>query len=239
MVSRVRNDYEQALKLRLSGKSYTEIKNMLGVPKSTLSGWFTSIELSDIARKRLKERVYTKSIAGLIKRNKNQTYFAIQRMRTIRAEARNEITHVSLYELKLIGVALYWAEGYKKTKMVKGREVSNHPVSFVNSDPALISLFLRFLREVCGVKEEKIIASMRIYEHMNEGELLQFWRNITRLPKENFRKTYNGISKSSLHKRPYNRLQYGTLQIRVSDTKLFHKIMGWIEGMAQKEKKMG
>lgn len=236
MVSRVRNDFEHALKLRLSGYSYNEIKNTLGVPKSTLSGWFSNVELSDNARNRLKNRVYSKSVAALIKRNKNQTHIAIQRMRSIRAQSRGEISHVSLKELKLIGTALYWAEGYKKAKIVNGREVTNHPVSFVNSDPALITLFLRFLREVCCVEENRISASIRIYEHMNDKELLRFWQNITKLPQEKFQKTYYGVSKSSQHKRPFNRLQYGTLNLRVNDTNLFHKIMGWIEGLASIKK---
>lgn len=234
MVSRVRNDYEQALKLRLSGRSYSEINKTLGVPKSTLSGWFSVTELSDKARNRLRKMAYSKSVSALIRRNKYQTHTAVQRMQKIRSAARREITSPSPSELKLVGIALYWAEGYKMTKKVNGREVTNHPVSFVNSDPALISLFLRFLRDICKVEENRITASIRIYEHMNEGELLKFWHKITNVPLKKFQKTYYGVSKSSQHKRPFNRLQYGTLAVRVNDTNLFHKIMGWIEGLALK-----
>ncbi|TSC78745.1 MAG: Resolvase helix-turn-helix protein [Parcubacteria group bacterium Gr01-1014_29] len=232
MGSVVRKDYEEAFKLRLVGRSYSEINSLLGIPKSTLSGWFSGLELSDKANDRLRKRVYTKSIVALIRRNKNQTHIAIQRMRKIRSAARKEIMSISRKELKLIGIALYWAEGYKMTKKVHGREVTNHPVSFVNSDPALISLFLRFLRDICKVEENRITASIRIYEHMNEKELLRFWCKITNVPLEKFQKTYYGVSKSSQHKRPFNRLQYGTLAVRVNDTNLFHKIIGWINGLA-------
>ena len=32
-------------------------------------------------------------------------------------------------------------------------------------------------------------------------------------------------------KRPFNRLPFGVIQVRISNTNLFHKIMGWIEGV--------
>lgn len=92
----------------------------------------------------------------------------------------------------------------------------------------------QILRDICKVEENRITTSIRIYEHMNEEELLKFWHKITNVSLKKFQKTYYGVSKSSQHKRPFNRLQYGTLAIRVNDTNLFHKIMGWIEGLALK-----
>ena len=132
----------------------------------------------------------------------------------------------------MLGIALYWGEGYKKTIAINGREVSYHPVALANTDPKLIQIFLRFLREVCGVPESKLKASLRIYKHMNEKEVLNFWHRITNIPLKQFSKTLYVISKSSQGKRPYNRLPHGTLSIRVNDSKLFHKIMGWIDGVS-------
>ena len=48
--------------------------------------------------------------------------------------------------------------------------------------------------------------------------------------KEKFGKSYYGVSKSSQGKKPFNILPYGTIQIRVNNTELFHRIMGWIDG---------
>jgi len=39
------------------------------------------------------------------------------------------------------------------------------------------------------------------------------------------------VSISSKRKRPFNRLPYGTVQIRINNTQKFHHIMGWIEWM--------
>ena len=227
----MRKDRNSALKLRLAGRSYNEISRLLNVPKSTLSGWFTNLELSEKARERIQKRVSRGTLRGLVKRNKNQTHLAIQRMRHIRQEAENEIKNINQNELKLTGTALYWAEGYKRLLVRNGRELTHHSVALTNSDPKLIMMFLRFLREVCEVPNEKITADIRIYEHMSERFLFDFWQKITKLPKENFGKIYYGVSKSSLGKRPFNRLPYGTILIRVNSTNLFHKIMGWIEGL--------
>jgi transcriptional regulator of acetoin/glycerol metabolism len=228
----MRIDKNKALKLRLAGQSYNEINKTLGVPKSTLSGWFTGLQLSKTACTRLEKRVHQGSINGLVKRNKNQTHLAKQRARRTRTEAATEIKNLTQNELKLMGVALYWAEGYKRPIVKNGKERTYHPVALANSDPQLIKLFLRFLREVCGVSDAQIMASIRIFEHMNEKQLMVFWQGTTGLPKKNFQKTYYGVSKSSKGKRPFNRLPYGTIAIRVNSTPLFHKIMGWIEGLA-------
>lgn len=227
----MRNDRSKALKLRLSGKSYSEIKKTLGVPKSTLSGWFSGLELSEKNKKRILKRARQKSLAGLLKRNKNQTTLAIKRKLNIQSEAAKEIKNLSKENLLFIGVSLYWAEGYKRPIMKNGRELTCHSVGLTNSDSDLVKIYLRFLREICHVSEDKINADIRIFEHQNTNNLLNYWGEITGIKKEKFGKVYYGISKSSLGKRPFNRLQYGTIQIRVNDTKLFHKIMGWINGL--------
>jgi len=229
----MRKDKSQALKLRISGKSYTEIAKNLKVPKSTLSNWFTGLELSESAKNRIESRIYAGALKGLIKRNKKQTHLAIQRTRKIRSEASKEITSINQKELKLIGVTLYWAEGYKRPIIRNGKEKTNHPVSLTNSDPKIISIFLKFLREICKVPENKITANIRSYEHLEEDSIIKFWQGVTKLPKDNFDKIYYGISKSSENKKPYNKLPYGTISIRVNNTNLFHEIMGWIEGLSE------
>ncbi len=229
----MRSDKEAALKLRLSGKSYREINILLHVPKSTLSGWLSDVIISQELKVKIEERAHKKSIEGLIKRNKNQTFLAIKRASETRNKAALEIKTLSKSELLHLGIALYWAEGYKRSIVRNGRELTHHPVSLTNSDPALVKLFLKFLREYCAIPENKIKASVRLFPHQNEKELLSFWRKETGIAKENFGKTYYGISKSSTGKRPYNRLPYGIIQIVVADTQLFHRIMGYIEGIKE------
>ncbi len=229
----MRKDKERALQLRLQGYSYGEISKKLNIPKSTLSGWLHNLELSEKARNRIRGRVKLGVLNGLIKHNKKQTHLARQRMAKIRSEAQSELRIINTRELWLIGIALYWAEGYKRPVVRNGKIRTHHPVSLANSDPQLVKIFIGFLRKICKIPKEKIHAEIRIFEHMNQDQILNFWQKITGLSKNNFSKVYYGISKSSQGKKPFNRLPYGTISIRVNDTNLFHKIIGWINGLSK------
>lgn len=147
---------EQALKLRLSGKSYTEIQRILGIPKSTLSGWLSRVVISSELKRGIESRAKEKSLAGLLKHNKNQTIRAILRTQEIRRQAEKEIGTMGEKHLLILGAALYWAEGYKRPLVRKGRTLTSHAVALTNSDPFLVRAFLRFLREYCKVSEHKI-----------------------------------------------------------------------------------
>ena len=221
----------QALKLRLQGYSYGEIRTKLGIPKSTLSTWFSELKLPEEIWNKIFNKGRKKSIECLIKRNKRQTPLAIKRALIIQKQAQQEIDHLSKHDLLILGISLYWTEGYKRPMVRNGKTKTFHSVSFTNSDPYLIQLFLRFIREICKVPEEKIRVSIRAYKHQNLKEIQSFWIKVTHIKKENFGKIYLGISKSSLGKRPFNRLQFGTIQIRIGSTALYNKIMGWIEGI--------
>ena len=110
---------------------------------------------------------------------------------------------------------------------------THHPVSMTNSDPYLIKIFLRFLREVCKVPEEKISANIRIYEHQNANYLLDFWSKTTGIAPSKLQIFYYKTNNSSQDKGDFYTLPYGTIQIRVNNTELYHKIMGWIEGLTK------
>lgn len=228
----MRTDKEKALKLRLSGKSYGEIQKILGdISKSTLSMWLSNVILSESSRKVLEKRTHKKSFDALLKRNKMQTVLAIRRAKETKLKSAREVPKISSLNLLFIGTALYWAEGYKRPIIKNGREVTHHHISLTNSDADLARIFIRFITEICKVPISKIKANVRIFEHLNEKEVMEYWFKKIAIPKENFTKSYVGISKSSTHKRPFNRLPYGVIQIRISNTQLFHRIMGWIEGL--------
>ncbi|TSC56915.1 MAG: Resolvase helix-turn-helix protein [Parcubacteria group bacterium Greene0714_21] len=229
----MRSDKEKALSLRLQGYSYNEITTKLGIPKATLSGWFTGLVLSEKAHARIQRRVHEGSLRGLIKKNQLQTHLAQQQAKQIRKDAKLVIKKLSQRELLLIGTALYWGEGYKKPIIKNGKERTYHKISLSNTDPILVKVFLEFLKNILKIPESRVRAGVRIFKHTNEQTALKYWQEITGLPKNQFEKVYYGISKSSLGKRPYNRLPFGTIQISVGDTQNFHRIMGWIEGIKQ------
>ncbi|MDD5110510.1 MAG: hypothetical protein PHI63_04840 [Patescibacteria group bacterium] len=227
----MRKDHHTARRLRLQGRSYNEIWRILGVPKSTLSEWFINLPLPPEAKARIAKRTRHGALQGLLRRNRNQTVLAQQRAHQVRSDAARQIPHLSSRELLIIGATLYWAEGYKRPNVRQGREVTHHAVSLTNSDPLLVKIFLRFLREYCHVPDEKIKADLRIFPHQQSGAIQRYWESQTGIEANNFTRVHTVVSLSSRGKRPFHRLPFGVIQIRVADTHLFHTIMGYIEGI--------
>lgn len=124
-------------------------------------------------------------------------------------------------ELKNSGVVLYWGEGAKTGGVVK----------FANSDPEMIKLFLKFLREICGIDEERMKALMHIYPDHNYEDLKRFWMNVTKISEKNFYKPYIHIGRTGTYKK---KSKYGTIAINYSDTKLQKLILEWIDDIKRK-----
>ena len=225
---------EQALKMRLNGLSFNEINKQLGIPKSTLSGWFHGVVLSEEANARLRRRVKQGIYNSLIKRNKLQTHEAQERAKNTRMEGQKQIPPLGVRDLLIIGSILYWAEGYKRPIIRNKKEITSHSISFVNADPVMIRLFIKFLRDILRVPVYKICLYMRLYPGIKENEARVFWIKNTNLPESCFRKSTILISLASKRSRPFSRLPYGTLQVHVADTQKFYKLMGFIEGVKEK-----
>lgn len=65
--------------------------------------------------------------------------------------------------LRIVGVMLYWAEGAHN---------KNQPaVDFANSNPTMIALFVKFLRDICGVDEKRLRIYLYCYANQNIGEI--------------------------------------------------------------------
>ncbi|HUC02205.1 MAG TPA: DNA-binding protein [Candidatus Paceibacterota bacterium] len=230
----MRHDKQVAIRLRLEGRSYSEIREALGgVSKATLSLWLADVVMSDAARKRLNERSNEKARAAILRLAKQQTHLARQRRDAMHNAARRDIQALSPREMLLIGAALYWAEGYKRPLRRNGREITWHAVALTNADPVMCKFFIRFLMEVCEVKKEDMKIDVRIFEHQNPDVVIAFWSSTLELPPENFSKPHVTKSRSSEGKKPFDRLPYGVIQIRINNTNLFHKIMGWIGGIKE------
>lgn len=185
LISRVyfimRKNKEEAIKLRLSGKSYSQISDILGVAKSTLSAWLSEIIISDTKLQNIYKRGRYKAIEALVIRNKRQTYIAQKRASKTRKDASSIINKISVRELLFLGASLYWAEGYKKPIMNNGKAVTHHAVSLTNADPWLIKLFLKFLTKYCKVPLDRIKGNLRVFDHQNKSNLLNFWHKETNL----------------------------------------------------------
>ena len=207
---------EQARILRKRGYSINQIVKEVGSAKSSISLWVQDIVLTKKQKKGLSER--GRSVESIERRRISRLANIHKKRRSIIDEAKKDFNHISLEELKLIGIMLYWGEGGK---------TGHWSVRLANSDPAVIQIMMRFFREVCQVKDEKFRAHIHTFEKANIEKTEKYWSQITGISRNQFNKTYLKPSIASLQKR--ETLPFGTIDIYVHDTQLFLTIMGWIE----------
>ncbi|MDR3558351.1 MAG: helix-turn-helix domain containing protein [Candidatus Pacebacteria bacterium] len=194
-----RLDKEKAIKLRLQGKSYSQIKAELNVSKSTLSGWLSCYPLS---REKINElRAHS---AKRIERYRN----AMQRKRELAFE--DEFTNVSKEigtltprDLLIGGIFLYWGEGSKS---------SNYLTSVSNTDPNVLRFFIKWLG-LFGIDKKDLRVKLHLYKDMDASKEVAFWSKELKLPCSCFQRLY--IKDSNLSGLTYkNGFGHGTCNIR-------------------------
>lgn len=122
--------------------------------------------------------------------------------------------------LHLAGCMLYWAEGAKS---------KSSGIAFANSDPNMLLLFMRFLREEMQVKDE--IIRMRIQCHTRDPieikRIERYWLDLLDLPSCSLRKTL--IKKGNPNAIRHNNFENGFCMVEVYRVRLLHHIFGAIQ----------
>ncbi|MSU54773.1 MAG: hypothetical protein EXS48_03015 [Candidatus Staskawiczbacteria bacterium] len=122
-------------------------------------------------------------------------------------------------KLKMAGVLLYWGEGAK----LRGE---NCAVDFANSNPEMIKVFVKFLREICNVNERKLRVYLYCHSNQSIETLLNYWYNITSIPLNQFTKPY---VRKDFFQGKNEKMKYGMVHIRYADKKLLFQIDSWIK----------
>ena len=175
---------DQAIKLRREGLSYREILARIPVAKSTLSLWLRSVHLA----KQQKQRLTEKRLAAVYRGAEAKRRQRIELTKVIKNAAIKDIKKITKRELWLMGIMLYWAEGSKE----KSYRAPSAGVIFSNSDPAMISLYLRWIQEILKIPNEDIIFAIYIHENCKERvpQAKQYWSQVTGFGRENFERVY-------------------------------------------------
>lgn len=218
----------QAINLRNSGYSYSEIQKYIPVSRATLSRWLSKISLSDEQKERLKVKM-KQSISRAHVKNREKR---IQKTKFIEEKAQLEIKHIGKNELLLIGTILYWAEGARQ----KEYDVSQG-ICFSNSDPLMIKLFVYFIRQCFGATSESIDFDIYIHEGHNNKEakdrIITYWANVTGFSKGKFDKIYFKKDKPLGNRKKKDQNYFGLIRVKIKkSTDLNRKINGWIKGIS-------
>ena len=119
---------------------------------------------------------------------------------------------------------LFWAEGDKCRDAVR----------LANSDPELLRLFIRFLRECYGAEDQRLSAVCNLFaDHTaRQREIENFWLDVLRLPPSRLRPSVVNVYSKYSQKKRKNKLPYGTCKVVYSDTRTVQSIYGAIQEYA-------
>ena len=114
-------------------------------------------------------------------------------------------------ELLIAAIMLYYGEGAK----------TGVTVDFINSDQMVVKLFLKFLRKICRVNEDKIRCYLYCFEDQKVDELINYWSSQLKVGRTQFTKPYVRPNVN----RGNRSMPYGVIHIRYGDKKLLEKIL--------------
>lgn len=216
-----RVEQDRAQTLRGQGRSIKEIARLLSVSPSTVSRWCEQITLTHLQSERLKHKQRTAGIAALqpwIQKNKQVKAADLILQKSL---GTKDVGQMQKRDFFMLGLGLYWSEGYKKGSQEWG---------FTNSDPSIIRTILWWLKTCYDVPLERVHARVTInsYHERQAVRIMTYWSKQTGIPLESFAKPtfISGYGRPSHSSHTY----YGTLRIKVRNgTSLRRRILASIQ----------
>ena len=212
---------QKARELRSKGLSNNDIAKELKVSKSSVSLWVRDIKLTPEQIQKLEQQnpIYNKQLCGasVIEKNAREIRLSYQEAGKIKAKENNPLHQA--------GCMLYWAEGTK----------SKNQCRFTNSDPEMVKLFVRFLRECHNIANNKITLTINCYttNGLSKQDIENYWLSTLQLEKSNLRKGQeNIVPRSVTNTIKHNKLIYGIICICINSTELVQNIYGSIQEYA-------
>ena len=205
--------FDKARQLRYLGLSMKRIAAECQVSLSTVSLWTRDIEMLPRHHAANRER------AAKVRADRWRDRHREQR-RAFQREGRKRAREGD--QLHAAGCMLYWAEGAK----------ARNSLVMSNSDPAMLVMFVRFLRECFEITAEDISFSLNVYTTNGRtiGEIEHYWMDLLELVPACARKHMLNHTPTSSSGKRKNKLPYGVCTLRVKrSTWLVQHIYGAIQ----------
>lgn len=161
---------QKAIGLRTAGYSYTYIKSITGISKSTLSDWLANIPYQP--------NRHTISVIGNARAASGRKKHLIKLETLDRAtvQAANDIESISKRDLFMLGLAIYIGEGSK----------SNNIIRVVNADLRTIRLMIKWFQTICNASIDQMRIRLYLYPDNDEKKCIEYWSKNTRVPISQF-----------------------------------------------------
>jgi hypothetical protein len=164
---------QKVRELRSAGKMYSEIRQILKlkVPKSTISTWCKGIVLNEEAKIRVKNKIEKTLVSARVKA---WSTIAIKRQKYLESICeQNKAVVKNLQNIEVAKIALamlYLGEGSKTHR---------GSLMFGNSEPKVIALFLKLLRQCYHIDESKFRYTLQCRADQEVKKLEAYWSNVT------------------------------------------------------------
>ncbi|MBP9749197.1 MAG: hypothetical protein KBD21_00435 [Candidatus Pacebacteria bacterium] len=217
---------EIAQRLRREGHSIGEIVTILQQPKSTVSYWCKNIVLTEQQIRLIQEKHTVRSVATLLRVAEKQRAERLSREQKAAESGRKDVGQLTGRDLYMLGLGLYWGEGYKYAHCELG---------FTNSNPIMIRTYMAWLERVYGIERGRMTCRISVNEVHRERihEVERFWQEVTGLAVQQFTKT-SFIKAVTKKKYTNGEMHHGTLRIKVQrGTSLRNRIMGTLDCVGQ------
>ncbi|UKY50692.1 hypothetical protein [Streptomyces inhibens] len=209
----------KARELRLQGMTYDEIQVELGCSKSSISLWVRDLPKPAPRTREEASAIARRGWEATLKRREEER-------RQTKTDAAREIGTLSDRELFIAGVALYWAEGTKDKPHAR-----REGVTFVNSDPNVIRLYLAWLN-LLGVEPERVGYRVMIHSTADVATAEHYWADLVGVDVAALQKTTIKKHNPKTIRKNVGEGYHGCLVVRVRQSAdLYRRIEGWWYGI--------
>ncbi|MBE1534060.1 hypothetical protein [Actinomadura algeriensis] len=221
MPDEIRNKLKpKAIELRKQGWTYKEIAGSLDIAISTCSLWLRDVPAPP-------RPGYSQERVAAAWRERWEPVLSAREneRREVKLAACREVDELSDRDVLLLGALVYWCEG-GKDKIYRREE----RVRFINSDPALVVFFCRFL-DVAGVEPGQMRYRLHIHETADVTEATKWWADLVDVAAETFMKPVIKRHRAKTNRKNLVDEYHGCLQINVNQgADLYRRIEGWAYG---------
>ncbi|MDP3901197.1 MAG: hypothetical protein Q8Q38_02570 [bacterium] len=206
---------EAAVGLRKRGLSIGKIERRLGIPRSTLSGWFKNIELSPPQKEKL-QRDWKNALVKA--RKKASVWHSAQKQKRLEHaenEARQTLRNIEASNPSTLELALsllYFGEGSKK----------NCETALGSSDPTILKFFLACMQNLYGLDPKRLRYELYLRADQSPQKIKMLWARELDVPSACFKQI--NIDKRTNGSKTYPHY-HGVCNIRCGNVAIQRKLM--------------
>lgn len=200
------------------------IAKELSVSKGTVSLWVQDVVLTVEQLGNIRKQWIKSTEKGRLKGSQMQRQRRLGLVEKMDKIGQKRFKTLADSESFVAGVALYWAEGSKKTRKLE----------LCNSDPKMIKFMIDWFGKYFDLDISRFSARISINEiHKKREEIIKkYWSEVTKIPLSQFRKTsYKKVKPQKVYAN-YDSY-FGTFDLVIlKPGELYYKMLGLVNGLA-------